>query len=240
MTLNTIAPTRAREKDLALRARASKVIPGGMYGHMRVVDGVMPPSYPQFYTRGKGTRAFDVDGNEYIDFMCAFGPMILGYANDEVDAAAGAQQAMGDAFTGPTPHMVELAELLTDTVAHADWAMFSKNGTDATSAAVVIARAATGRKKLLKAVGAYHGANAWFSPSIAGVTEEDRANIVEFSYNDVASLEAAAAQVEGDVVAIIVPPFKHDALIVQELATAEFVTGVRALADRIGAVLILD
>jgi len=240
MTL--ILPTRREPLtvDAALRDRAAKVIPGGMYGHMKVSSASMPPSYPQYYSRGAGSHLWDVDGNEYIDFMCGFGPMILGYANEEVDAAASAQQALGDAFTGPTGQIVELAELMTETVAHADWAMFAKNGTDATSMAVVIARAATGRSKLLKAASAYHGANAWFTPGGAGVTPEDRANIVEFDYNDLASLEAAAATVDGQVAAIIVPPFKHDAFADQELATVEFAKGVRALADRIGAALILD
>ncbi|MCC5373071.1 aspartate aminotransferase family protein, partial [Staphylococcus aureus] len=76
-------------------------------------------------------------------------------------------------LTGPSPRMVELAELLTATVAHAEWAMFAKNGTDATSAGVRIARAATGRSKFLKAAVAYHGANDWFTPRSAGVTAED-------------------------------------------------------------------
>jgi glutamate-1-semialdehyde 2,1-aminomutase len=200
----------------------------------------MPASYPQFYSSGSGTRVWDVDGNEYIDFMCAFGPMIAGYANPVIDAAAREQQLLGDALSGPTRHFVALAELLVDTVAHADWAMFAKNGTDATSIAVVTARAATGKSKLLKAAKAYHGANAWFTPNHKGITEADRADIVEFEYNDLASVEAAVAAAGDDIAAIIVPPFRHDALYDQELATQEFATGVRAIATRIGAALILD
>lgn len=235
------APRGVMTQDTNLRERASKVIPGGMYGHMRVVPGSnMPPSYPQFYSRGEGTRLWDVDGNEYIDFMCAFGPMIAGYANPAVSESAARQQALGETLGGPTARLVELAELLTDTVAHADWAMFAKNGTDATSIAVVIARAATGRPILLKARSAYHGANAWFTPAPAGVTREDRANIVEFEYNDLASLQLAAAEHDGNVAAIILPPFRHDAMHAQELVDPEFARGVRALADSIGAALILD
>jgi glutamate-1-semialdehyde 2,1-aminomutase len=174
--------------------------------------------------------------------MCAFGPMITGYANPIVDAAAAEQQRLGDALGGPTARMVELAELLVDTVEHADWAMFAKNGTDATSLAVTIARAATGRKKLLKGGTAYHGANAWFNPNPLGSTPEDRANIIEFVFNDLASLEMAAAEADGDVAAIILSPFRHDApgSVDQYLADPVFAAGVRALADRLGAVLIMD
>jgi glutamate-1-semialdehyde 2,1-aminomutase len=239
MTLTTDLTT-VKPLDDALRARARKVIPSGMYGHMNV--NLMPANYPQFYSAGKGARLWDVDGNEYLDFMCSFGPMITGYANPAVDAAAWEQQRQGDALGGPTPRMVELAELMVDTVEHADWAMFAKNGTDATSLAVTIARAATGRKKLLKGGTAYHGANAWFNPNPLGSTPEDRSNIIDFVFNDLVSLEAAAAEADGDVAAIILSPFRHDApgSVDQYMADPAFAAGVRALADRLGAVLIMD
>ena len=99
--------------------------------------------------------------------------------------------ARGDAMNGPSERLVELAELVVDTVPHADWAMFSKNGTDATTACMTIARAGTGRRKVLVARGAYHGAIPWCTPSVAGVTEEDRAHLLHYDYNDEASLEAA-------------------------------------------------
>lgn len=237
MTLTT--PTRQLLADAALRDRAVAVVPGGVYGHMSVLKQ-MPPSYPQFYSRGTGAHVWDVDGNEYLDFMCAFGPMILGYANPVVDAAAREQQLLGDALSGPTSHFVALAELLVDTVAHAEWAMFAKNGTDATSIAVMTARAGTGKTKLLKARKSYHGANAWFTPKDSGITAADRADIIEFDYNDVASVEAAVAAAGDNVAAIIVTPFRHDGLTDQEFATQEFASGVRAIATRIGAALILD
>ncbi len=226
--------------DAQWKERARSVIPGGIYGHQAVTPKRLPDSYPQFYARGKGTRLWDVDGNEYLDFMCAYGPMIVGYANGAVDATAAAQQALGDPLTGPTARMVELAEKLTGLVAHADWAMFAKNGTDATAMAVTVARAATGRKKLLKEQRAYHGAKAWFTPGLSGTTPEDRANIIEFAYNDVASLREAADSANGDVAAIIVPPFKHDSDLDLELVDPVFAAETRALADRLGAVLILD
>lgn len=240
MTLAEERLTVSRTQDAELRARAARVIPGGMYGHMLVNEHTMPPSFPQFYERGEGALTWDVDGNRYIDFMCAFGPMLLGHRNPRVDAAAAAQQALGDTLTGPSARLVEFAELLTDTVAHADWAMFAKNGTDATSMGIRIARAATGRTKFLKAAVAYHGANDWFTPRSAGVTAEDRANIVEFEYNDVASLEAAVAAHAGDVAAIIVTPFRHDAFVPQELVDPAFARAARQLATSEGAALVLD
>ncbi|WP_308257387.1 aminotransferase class III-fold pyridoxal phosphate-dependent enzyme [Pseudonocardia lacus] len=240
MTLAADPPVRLTRLDRELRDRAAKVIPGGMYGHMLVNDRTMPPSFPQFWARGEGAHAWDADDNRYVDFLCAFGPMLLGHRNPVVDEAAARQLALGDTLSGPSPRMVELAELLTSTIHHADWAMFAKNGTDATSTAVRVARVATGRTKLLKAAVAYHGANDWFTPRSAGVTPQDRANIVEFEYNDVASLEAAAAAHDGDVAAIIVAPFRHDSFVAQEDVDPAFARAVRELATRIGAVLILD
>ncbi|MFX4864974.1 aminotransferase class III-fold pyridoxal phosphate-dependent enzyme, partial [Acinetobacter baumannii] len=89
-------------------------------------------------------------------FMCAFGPQVLGYKDPDVDRAAMAQAAEADALTGPTERLVELAEKLTGIIAHADWVLLSKNGTDATTACVTIARGATGRRKILVARGSYH------------------------------------------------------------------------------------
>lgn len=240
MTLAADPPQRRSRHDRELRDRAATVIPGGMYGHMLANTRTMPPSFPQFWARGEGAHTWDADDNRYVDFQCAFGPMLLGHRNPLVDDAAARQAALGDTLSGPSPRMVELAELLTSTIGHADWAMFAKNGTDATSIAVRIARAATGRTKLLKAAVAYHGANDWFTPRSAGVTPQDRANIVEFGYNDPASLDAAAAAHDGDVAAIIVAPFRHDAFVAQEAVDPAFARAARALATRIGAVLILD
>ena len=224
--------------DAELRERAARVIPGGMYGHLNAA--LHGPAYPQFFVRGEGCRQWDADGREYIDLMCSWGPIVLGHRHPKVEQAAARQLAQGDCLNGPGPIMVELAELLVDLVPSADWAMFSKNGTDATTQALMVARAATGRTKVLKAHGAYHGADPWCTPSPAGTTPNERADLIEFTYNDLASAEEAAARADGDVAAIIVTPFKHDAFEDQELADPEFVRGVRALADRIGAALVID
>ena len=117
--------------DTALRTRAARVIPGGMTGHLNAA--YLPPGYPQFFQRASGCRLWDVDGREFIDFMCSWGPNLLGHHHPEVEAAAARQRALGDCLNGPTARFVELAERLVARIAHADWVMFQKNGTDATT-----------------------------------------------------------------------------------------------------------
>ena len=159
---------RRRTQDRALRQRASAVIPGGMYGHQSARP--LPAEYPQFMRGGRGARVWDVDGNSYVDLMCSYGPVVLGHQHPAVEEAARAQAALGDCQNGPGPAMVDLAELLVETVRHADWAMFAKNGTDATTMCCTIARAQTGRKRVLVARGAYHGAAPWCTPRPGGMT----------------------------------------------------------------------
>jgi glutamate-1-semialdehyde 2,1-aminomutase len=229
---------QANDIDMQLRRRAQAVIPGGMWGHQHVQR--LPEGYPQYFTRGEGCRTWDANGRAYIDYLCAWGPMILGYNDPDVEEAAARQRLEGDGLNGPTPLLVDLAELMVETVPHADWALFSKNGTDATTACVTIARAGTGRRKILVARGAYHGAIPWCSPSVAGVTEEDRAHLVTYDYNDVASLEAAVDEAGADLAGIIVSAFKHDLGKEHVLPTREFAARARELATRADAALIVD
>lgn len=225
-------------KDSELRARAARVVPGGMWGHQNAAN--LPEGYPQFFSSAQGCRIRDVDGNEYIDFMCSWGPVLLGHHHPEVEAAAARQAAAGDCQNGPGEAMVELAELLVDTIPHADWVQFQKNGTDATTMAVTFARAGTGKRKVLVAKGAYHGAVPWTSPSLSGVTAEDRAHIDHYIYNDVASLEAAVDRNSGDLAAIVASAFRHDVGIDQEMPSAAFARRARELCDATGAALIID
>jgi glutamate-1-semialdehyde 2,1-aminomutase len=225
-------------EDHEWRRRAAAVIPGGMYGHQSVAS--LPSGFPQFMARGDGAHVWDVDGNEYVDLMCSYGPVILGHRHPRVEAAALKQAAVADCQNGPSPRIVELAEALVEVVDHADWALFSKNGTDATTQCVTIARAATGRRKVLVARGSYHGAAPWCTPRPAGVTPEDRTNLVQYEYNDLASAVAAAEAVADDLAAVLVTPIRHDIGIRQELPDPEFAIGLRALCDRAGAALILD
>ncbi|HET6473671.1 MAG TPA: aminotransferase class III-fold pyridoxal phosphate-dependent enzyme [Pseudomonadales bacterium] len=226
------------KKDLALKARARDVIPRGMYGHESTI--LLPSEFPQFFRRAKGARLWDVDGNEYVDMMCAYGPNLLGYGFEPVERAAAAQQALGDAMTGPSDVMVELAEAFVGLVTHASWAMFCKNGTDATTMAMVVARAQTRRRKILYAKGTYHGAAPWCTPVEAGVLPEDRAHIVYFDYNDQQSLQAAFEENAGDIAALFVTPFVHEVFADQIDATREFATFARRLCDEHGALLIVD
>ena len=228
---------RQRSADTELRRRAKAVVPNGMYGHQNMNA---LPAIPQYIARSRGARLWDVDGNEYVDLMCSWGPVILGHGDPVVEQAAERQRRQGDCLNGPAPVMVELAEAMVATVADADWAMFAKNGTDATTMCCTIARAATGRKMILVAEGAYHGAAPWCTPFPAGVTAADRANLLQFQFNDIASIRAAAGEHADDVAAIIVSPFRHDAGFDQELVDPTFAKDVRAYCDEIGAALILD
>jgi glutamate-1-semialdehyde 2,1-aminomutase len=225
-------------RDAALLERARHVIPNGMWGHM--ATRAIAPGYPQFFSRADGCRVWDVDGNEFIDFMCAWGPNVLGYHHPEVQAAALEQLRVVDCGNGPTERVVELAELLTGTLDNADWCLFQKNGTDATTASVTIARAGTGKRKVIMAKGAYHGAVPWCSPSVVGVTEADRAHLMTFEWGDIAGLEAVVAEAGDDLAAIILTAYRHDVGRDQEMPTEAFLRAARAACDRSGAMLILD
>ena len=200
--------SRVNSADTALRERARRVIPGGLWGHMNAER--LPEGYPQYFASGDGCHLTDVDGRSFVDLMCAWGPIILGHRHPVVEAAAREQAARGDCLNGPGPVLVDLAETLVDMIPHAAWCQFGKNGTDATTGCVTIARAATGRRKVLVARGAYHGAVPWCSPSVAGVTAEDRAHLLHFNYNDIGSIDAAAEQAGDDLAAIVVSAFRHD------------------------------
>ena len=226
------------ERDRDLRERAKSVIPGGLWGHMNV-NGFIP-GYPQFFERGEGAELWDVDGRRFVDFLCSWGPNILGHHHPAVEDAAARQRSLGDAMNGPGPVLVDLAELLVETIPFADWVLFQKNGGDATTACVTIARAGTGRRKILVAKGAYHGAVPWCSPSLAGVTTEDRAHLIHYDYNDTESLKAAAEQAKGDLAGIICTAFLHDYGKDQALVSADFARVAREICTRENAALIVD
>jgi glutamate-1-semialdehyde 2,1-aminomutase len=230
--------TWTNSKDTALRERAMAVIPNGMYGHQSVM--LLPDDYPQFFDRAQGAYLWDVDGNRYIDFMCGYGPNLFGYGHAAIDQAYVERMKLGDTMTGPGQAMVELAEALTAQVSHADWAMFCKNGTDATTMAMMIARNFTQKKTIVLAKGAYHGAAPWCTPLKNGTTPADRANQVFYTYNDVESLEAAVREAGSDLAAIFAAPIKHDAFIDQELPDPEYARRARELCDEHGALLIVD
>lgn len=231
-------PEVIQSADKLLRERALRVIPGGMWGHLNAAK--LPAGYPQFFKKGEGSALWDVNGRRYVDFMCAWGPNYLGYRQPEVEAAAARQAASGDCLNGPTDALVDLAELFTSMIAAADWVQFQKNGTDATTTCLTIARASTGKRKVLVAQGAYHGAVPWCSPSVLGVTAEDRVHLGTYEFNNVSSLRSAAEAAEGDLAAILVSAFRHDFGKDQAMATPEFARAMREICDRNGAALIID
>ena len=227
--------TRTQE----LYARATRVVPSGIYGHQNPAM-LVPGEYPYFFERGQGAHVWDVDGNEYIDYMCSYGPIVVGHNHPKVEEAALAQARKGNCFNGPTELWVELAEYLVELTPFADWAAFGKNGSDVCTWAIEIAREHTGRKKIAKAAGAYHGMHSWCTPLPGGTTPEDTANVVTFDYNNLNDLHRVVTENEGDVAGIIVTPFRHEAFHDQELPVEGFLQGVRTLCDEKGIVFILD
>jgi glutamate-1-semialdehyde 2,1-aminomutase len=221
----------------ALKLRAQSVFPRGIYGHLST--RTMPENYPQFFTSAKGVRMTDVDGKVYIDYMCAFGLNLFGYGDEEINGAFVEQMLKMDTLTGVSPVMVEFAERFTGIVSHADWAIFVKNGTDATTLGAMIARAHTKRDKIIIAEGAYHGMSPWSSAS-PGTTAGERAGRISCIYNDVDSLERAVAEAGDDLAAIFATPFKHDVLVDQAEPNAAYASRARELCDKTGALLIVD
>jgi glutamate-1-semialdehyde 2,1-aminomutase len=233
------------QESSALFERATRVVPGGIYGHQSPAL-LVAGSYPSFFVRGDGCHVWDADGNEYIDFMCSYGPIVLGHRHPVVEEAVAAQLRDGNCFNGPTARFVELAEHLVDLTPWAAWAVFAKNGSDVCTWATEVARAATGRKTIVKAKGAYHGTHAWCSPLPGGITPEDRANVVEVPWNDLAGLDAIiAGQSDGadgadGIAGIILTPFRHDTFHDSVLPAPGYLEGVRERCDRHGIVFILD
>ena len=228
---------RTEESD-GLKQRAAHVIPNGMYGHMSVQ--MQSPRTPQFFSKAQGAYLWDYDGNRFIDFLCAFGPNLLGYHHEEIDAAFLEQLNQVDTATAPSAVMIDLAEAYVDQITHADWVMTCKNGTDATTMAMMTARAYTGKKKILRAKGAYHGAAPWCTPLPAGTLEGEREHFIYYQYNDVDSLQAAIDDAGDDLAGIFAAPFKHDFMTEQELPNADYAQAARDLCDEKDALLIVD
>lgn len=231
--------TESATKDASLRARAQRVVPGGMFGHMNVARS-LPEGYPQFFAQASGCRLTDVDGREYIDFMCSYGPMIAGYGNERISAAADAQRKMLDIANGPPEALVGLAERLTQQITHAEWAVFAKNGNDATTICNMVARAREGKAKILVGETAYHGSQPWANRRSRGAPPEDHVHYPTYRFNDVANLQEVAEQAKGNLAGIVVSAYKHDVPHTQEAVNPAFARAAREICDAEGAALILD
>ena len=221
--------------------RALNVIPSGIYGHLGPTEGLFLPleKWPLISSKAKGTYFWDMDGNKYLDLMCAYGPNVLGYGDP--DRAAMEQMLSGNCTTAPSYKMVECAEMLVDTVACADWAFFMKNGTDATTFGILTARAATGRKKTLFLKGYYHGNQPWaMKADYPGILPEEVANNIIVPWFDLDALEKAWTESKGDIAALIAQPYDHGNFADNRVATKEYWNAVRKFCTKHGIVLIVD
>ena len=223
----------------ALLERASRVIPGGIYGHYGLA--MITPETPLYFSKAEGSHFVDVDGNRFIDYMCAYGPSILGYNHPVVDAAAREQVNRGNTVTLSSPVMVELAEKLVELITIADWAFFAKNGGDVTNLATLVAKAATGRKKIVKINGGYHGVAPWMlDPGSSGTVDEDFANIVSIDWNNIPQLEQAISDHKGEIAGFISTPYHSPVFQDNELPEEGYWVAVEKLCHREGIVLIVD
>lgn len=214
-------------------------MPGGVYGHQSP-SLLTRDHFPQFLEDASGCRIRDVDGNEYVDFMCAYGPMVVGYGHPEVERAAAEQRSRCDTGNLPAPVFVELAERLVSITPGAGWATFAKNGSDVCSWAIAIARRATGRSLVVRVEGAYHGVHAWSNAVREGFLETDRAAVRSFRWNDIDGLSRLFAEAPEDIAAVIVTPFRHDVFADLEMPAPGFLSGVRELTSRHGTAMIVD
>ena len=227
------------EKTRSLFARASKVIPAGIYGHASPAM-MVPGAFPYFARSAEGCRYQDVDGNSYIDFMCGFGPILLGYQHPEVTEVAREAEVDGECFNHPTEYSVRLAEKIVNQIERAEWAVFGKNGSDMTNWAIRVAREQTGRKRIAKEAQAYHGVDPWCVPGYGGVIAEDRSQIDQFYWNDVTSLEKLMTEKADELAAIIITPFHHPNYADSMLPTSEWISALNRLSQKHGTALILD
>ena len=225
-------------KNMELFERAKGVIPGGVVGarHPRnFVEG----EYPIFLESGKGGRVWDVDGNEYIDLMCGYGPISLGYREKEVDDAVIEMiREKGFCFSITPPYQPQLAEKLQEIIPCSERSIFTKTGSDAMTAAVRIARAYTGRVKVIRC--GFHGWHDWCVEVKGGIPKKLYEDVYEFRYNDLDQLEDLMKKHGDDVAAITLTPFGHPLHEKMQEPAPGFLEGVRDLATKYGAVLIFD
>ncbi len=225
-------------KSLQLFDEAKKLVPGGVLGARKPSDFI-EGEYPIFLEFGKGAHLTDVDGNEYIDFLCGYGPIILGYREEEVDDAVITQiKEKGFCFTLTQRYQNLLAKKLTELVPCSEMSIFLKTGSDATTASIRIARAYTNRIKVMRC--GYHGWHDWSVEMKGGIPEKLYEDVHEFRYNNLKQLEELMAKYGDQTAAIIMTPFGHPNHQKMEEPQAGFLEGVRELATRYGAVLVFD
>jgi glutamate-1-semialdehyde 2,1-aminomutase len=231
----------------ALYARAVEVLPGGVNSPVRAMRAI-GREYPIFIERGEGAEIIDVDGSRYVDWVCSWGPLILGHANPAVVDAIGAAAARGTSFGAPTLGETELAITVLERFPSVEMMRMVNSGTEASMSAVRLARAATGRDVIVKFAGAYHGhvdgllaeggsgLATQGIPASPGVTRAQAADTVVVPWNDPDAVAAAAA--EHAPAAILAEPVPANMGVVPP--EEGFLGSIRECADRAGALLILD
>jgi len=236
------------ERSEALFEEAKRLIPGGVNSPVRAFRGV--GGTPRFIARGAGSRVWDVDGNSYIDYVASWGPLILGHAHPSVVEAVQGAVKEGTSFGAPTEREVELARLVVEAIPSVEMVRFVNSGTEATMSALRLARAFTGREKIVKFDGGYHGhadgllANMGSGgltlgvPASPGVPAATAAGTLSARYNDLASVEALFAANGDDIAAVIVEPVAGNMGVVPP--RPGFLEGLRAITRRHGALLIFD
>ncbi len=236
-----------REISDKLFEEAKKLMPGGVDSPVRAFKSV--EGNPLFIKSGKGSRIFDEDGNEFIDYCMSWGPMILGHGDSDVLSAIKETAELGTSFGTPHRNEVELARLVTEAVPSMEQVRFVSSGTEATMSAIRLARGFTGKNKFVKLDGCYHGhadhllvaAGSGIAtlgiPDSAGVTEGNAADTLVAPYNDLNALEEIFSR-ENDVAAIILEPVPCNYGLI--LPRDDYLKGLRSLCDKHGVLLIFD
>ena len=231
----------------ALFAQAQTVMPGGVNSPVRACRSV--GTYPRFLEKGKGSHVWDVDGNEYVDFICSWGPLILGHCQEDVEKAVAESIGKGLSFGAPTAIEVEMAQLVCE-MTGVEMVRMVNSGTEAVMSALRLARGATGRSKIIKFAGCYHGhsdsmlvkagsgALTGGAPDSAGVPKEMAEDTLTADYNDLGSVRALLEANRGQVAAVIVEPVAANRGVVPP--KPGFLQGLRLLCDEFGSLLIFD
>jgi len=231
-----------------LFARAQRTIPAGVNSPVRAFRSV--GGTPRFLVRGNGPYVWDADGKRYIDYVGSWGPAILGHAHPDVVRAVVEAAPNGLSFGAPTESEIEMAETLCRLLPSLEMVRLVSSGTEATMSALRLARGFTGRSKILKFEGCYHGhgdsllvkagsgALTFGQPSSAGVPPAIANETIVVPYNDLAAVEAAFAEGGADIACIIVEPIAGNMNLI--MPRKGFLEGLRAVCDRHGAVLIFD
>ncbi|MCK8059423.1 MULTISPECIES: aspartate aminotransferase family protein [unclassified Fusibacter] len=231
------APKLNLEKSMALYEEAKRLSPGGLLGIRRPYNFV-PDEYPIFIDHGYGGHIVDVDGNDYIDMLCAYGPIILGYNEPEINDAVKAQMDKGFCFSMVQEVQNRLEQKLIDLIPCAEMVVLAKTGSDVTSIATRIARGYTGKDKILRC--GYHGWHDWCVESGGGVPDAIKELTIEFEYGSLESLEEALKAHHENAACIIVTPVGHPLALPVMAPPEGYLQGVRALADKYNVVLIFD